>query len=77
MRRRGLPFALFAIFVGAMLASGLASAHAQYVSSTPSPSAPILPSAPKQVSVTLSEAVERSVGPAVAEVRRLIESLEP
>src|SRR5207249_3998937 len=62
MIRRGLPFALFAIFVGAMLASGLASAHAQYVSSTPSPSAPILPSAPKQVSVTLSEAVERGTG---------------
>ena len=62
MIRRGLPFALFAIFVGAMLASGLASAHVQYVSSTPSPSAPILPSAPKQVSVTLSEAVERGTG---------------
>src|SRR5947199_5561097 len=36
------------IFVGAMLASGLASAHAQYVSSTPSPSAPILPSADRK-----------------------------
>src|SRR5438445_310859 len=61
MRRRGLPFALFALFLGAMLASGLASAHAQYVTSTPGPSA-ILPSAPKQVSVTLSEAVEGGTG---------------
>src|SRR2546429_2850338 len=44
-----------------MLASGLASAHAQYVTSTPGPSA-ILPSAPTQVSVTLSEAVEGGTG---------------
>ena len=44
-----------------MLASGLASAHAQYVTSTPAPSA-VLPSAPTQVSVTLSEAVEGGTG---------------
>src|SRR5947199_3235814 len=50
------------IFVGAMLASGLSSSHPLYVSSPPSPMAPILPSATKQVSVTLSEAVVRGTG---------------
>jgi copper transport protein len=44
-----------------MLASGLVAAHAQYVTSTPAPSA-ILPSAPTRVSVTLSETVEGGTG---------------
>jgi len=61
MRHRGFPVALLALFVGTLLASGLAAAHAQYVSSTPAQGA-ILPSAPTQVSVTLSEAVQGGTG---------------
>ena len=61
MRYRRFPFALVALLVGALLASGPAAAHAQYVSSTPAQGA-ILTSAPTQVSVTLSEAVQGGTG---------------
>src|SRR5437879_11425238 len=61
MSYRTFPFAPVALLVGALLASGPAAAHAQYVSSTPAQGA-ILTSAPTQVSVTLSEAVQGGTG---------------
>jgi copper transport protein len=61
MRYRRFPFALVALLVGTLLASGPAAAHAQYVSSTPAQGA-ILTSAPTQVSVTLSEAIQGGTG---------------
>ena len=61
MRHRGFSLALVALFVGTLLGSGLAAGHAQYVSSTPAQGA-ILPSAPTQVSVTLSESVQGGTG---------------
>lgn len=61
MTHRAASLAVLATLLGILLASGLAAAHAQYVSSTPSSSA-ILPSAPSQVTVTLSETIQAGTG---------------
>src|SRR2546429_10004568 len=61
MTHRAPSLAALAVFVGLFFASGFAAAHAQYVSSTPAASA-ILPTAPTQVTITLSEAVQSGTG---------------
>jgi copper transport protein len=60
MNRRLVLLFLLSAFAAVLLA-GSAAGHAQYVSSSPAACA-ILPSAPSQVTVTLSEAVESGSG---------------
>src|SRR5256884_7235140 len=61
MTHRAPSLAALAVFVGLFFASGFAAAHAQYVSSTPAASA-ILPTAPTQVTIPLSVAVQSGTG---------------
>jgi len=61
MTRRRVRVAVFVGLLGLLFASGLAAAHAQYVSSTPA-AGTILPSVPTGVSVTLSETVQSGTG---------------
>lgn len=63
MSPRLILLAIFVVLLVGLLASGPAEAHAQYVSSTPTASS-ILPfaSAPNQVTVTLSEAIQAGTG---------------
>src|SRR3989440_7016513 len=58
-RRIVLP--VFVGLLGLLVASGLAAAHAQYVSSTPVAGS-ILPSPPMATSVTLSQTVQSGTG---------------
>ncbi|TLZ68292.1 MAG: hypothetical protein E6K12_01945, partial [Methanobacteriota archaeon] len=61
MTPRRILLPLLAGLLGFLFASGLAAAHAQYVSSTPAAGA-ILPTAPTNVSVTLSETIQSGTG---------------
>jgi copper transport protein len=61
MKGRGILLGLVAIGLLTLWVSGPAAAHAQFVTSTP-PSSAILPSAPAQITVTLSEAVQSGTG---------------
>ena len=61
MNRRRIFLGIVAIVLVTLAGSGLAAAHAQFVTSTPLASA-ILPSAPTQISLTLSEAVQAGTG---------------
>ena len=61
MRRQALLLTLFAVLIAATGLGQLAAAHAQYVASNPTANAD-LPSAPAQVSITLSEAIQSGTG---------------
>ena len=61
MTHRTLSLACLASVIGFLIASGFASAHAQYVTSSPAASQ-VLPSPPNNVSVTLSETIESGTG---------------
>jgi copper transport protein len=61
MKSRALLLAVFAVLIAAAGVSPLAAAHAQYVASNPTANAD-LPSAPTQVSITLSEAIQSGTG---------------
>ncbi|MGI0150260.1 MAG: copper resistance CopC family protein, partial [Thermoplasmata archaeon] len=61
MRHQPLVLALLAAVLGVLVANGPAAAHSEYVTSTPAACA-ILPSAPSQVTVTVSEAVQTGTG---------------
>ena len=59
------PIALLVVvatLLGLFAAGGLAAAHAQYVGSTPPAASAPLPTAPSQVTITLSEAVQSGTG---------------
>src|SRR5256886_3177209 len=61
MTPRRILLPLLAGLLGFLFASGLAAAHAQYVSSTPG-AGTILPTVPTNVSVTLSETIQSRTG---------------
>jgi len=61
MNPRFLPLVIVTAIIAVALIAGTATAHAQYVSSTPGPNA-ILPSPPTKVSITLSEAIQAGSG---------------
>ncbi len=61
MNPRWVPLVLLGVILLAVALSGLAAGHAEYVSSSP-PANGILPSAPSEVDITLSEAIQAGSG---------------
>src|SRR5947207_1930080 len=62
MNSRIALLVVVATLLGLFAAGGLAAAHAQYVGSTPPAAGAPLPTAPSQVTITLSEAVQSGTG---------------
>ena len=62
MNARIALLVVVATLLGLFAAGGLAAAHAQYVGSTPPAASAPLPTAPSQVTITLSEAVQSGTG---------------